>query len=117
MSGLVTNGEAAGLERAALAMLRTLGAGKASLLVPQPVTASEQTGLGLSVPLVNEVEMEPVLLQAKPNGKTLLARMTRCTVLKALGGAGAIDTAKLPPNKPWRRRCCGRAEQSTALCR
>ena len=99
MSGLVTNGEATGLdqglERAALAMLRTLGAGKASLLVPQPVTANEQTGLGLTVPLVNEVEMEPVLLQAKPNGQTLFAR-------------------KLPPSKPWKPRCCGRAEPSTA---
>ena len=39
--------EAAGLERAAQAMLRTVGAGKASLLVPQPVTANTQTGLGL----------------------------------------------------------------------
>ena len=62
MSAFGTNGEAAGLERAALAMLRTLGAGKASLLVPQPVTASEQTGLGLTVPLVqvDRVELEPV---------------------------------------------------------
>jgi hypothetical protein len=81
-----------GLERAAEAMLRTLGAGKASLLVPQPVASSEQTGLGLMVPLVNEVEMEPVLLQATPNGKTLFARMTRGTVQRALNGAGAIDS-------------------------
>jgi hypothetical protein len=86
---------AAGLERAALAMLRTLGAGRASLLLTQPVTATEQSGLGLIVPLVNEVEMEPVLLQATPNGKTLLARMARCTVQKALSGAGAIDTGEL----------------------
>jgi hypothetical protein len=95
MSGFVTNGEAAGLEQAALAMLRTLGAGKASLLVPQPVTASEQTGLGLLVPLVNEVEMEPVLLQATANGKTHFARMTRGTVRKALSIAGAIDTGEI----------------------
>ncbi len=95
MSSLVTNGEAAGLERAALAMLRTLGAGKASLLVPQPVAATEQTGLGLTVPLVNEVEIEPVLLQATPNGQKLLARMTRGTVGKALNGAGAIDTSEI----------------------
>jgi hypothetical protein len=87
--------EAAGLERAALAMLRTLGAGRASLLVPQPVTATEQSGLGLIVPLVNEVEMEPVLLQAMPNGKTLLARMTQGTVQKALSSAGAIDTGEI----------------------
>ncbi len=83
--------EAAGLERAAQAMLRTVGAGKASLLVPQPVTASTQTGLGLVAPLVNEVEMEPVLLQATANGKTLFARMTCGTVRKALGSAGIID--------------------------
>jgi hypothetical protein len=87
--------EAAGLERAAQAMLRTLGAGRACLLVPQPVTASEQTGLGLSIPLVNEVEMEPVLLQATSNGGTLYARMTRCTVEKALSSAGAIDTGEI----------------------
>jgi hypothetical protein len=87
--------QAAGLERAALAMLRTMGGGKVSLLVPQPVTANEQTGLGLTVPLVNEVEMEPVLVQATPNGKTLLARMTRGTVQKALSGAGAIDTGEV----------------------
>ena len=86
---------AAGLERAAQAMLRTLGAGKASLLVPQPVTATEQTGLGLVVPLVNEVEMEPVLLQATVNGKTLLARLTQATVRKALSNAGAIDTGEI----------------------
>jgi hypothetical protein len=36
--------------------------------------------------------MEPVLLQATANGKTLFARMTRGTVQKALGSAGAIDT-------------------------
>ena len=51
-----------------------VGAGKASLLVPQPVTANAQTGLGLMAPLVNEVEMEPVLLQATANGKTLFAQ-------------------------------------------
>jgi len=84
-----------GLERAAEAMLRTLGAGKVSLLVPQPVAASEQTGLGLTLPLVNEVEMEPVLLQATPNGKTLFARLTRGTVQRALSGAGAVDTGEL----------------------
>ena len=83
--------EAAGLERAALAMLRTLGAGRASLMVPQPATADAQTGLGLVAPLVSEVEMEPVLLQATPNGQTLFARMTQGTVRKALNSAGAID--------------------------
>jgi len=87
--------EAAGLERAALAMLRTLGGSKVSLLVPQPVTANERTGLGLSVPLVNEVEMEPVLLQATANGKILFARMTRCTVQNALSSAGATATDEL----------------------
>jgi len=89
------NSEAAGLERAALAMLRTLGGSKVSLLVPQPVTANEQTGLGLNIPLVNEVEMEPVLLQATANGKILFARMTRGTVQNALSGAGAIAADEL----------------------
>lgn len=83
--------EAAGLERAALAMLRTLGAGRASLMVPQPATTDAQTGLGLVAPLVSEVEMEPVLLQATLNGQTLFARMTQGTVRKALNSAGAID--------------------------
>jgi hypothetical protein len=87
--------EAAGLERAALAMLRTLGAGNASLLVLQPATANPQTGLGLIAPLVSEVEMEPVLLQATPNGQTLFARMTQGTVRKALNSAGAIDMGEV----------------------
>jgi hypothetical protein len=87
--------EAEGLERAALAMLRTLGADRAWLLLPQPATLNTQTGLGLITPLVNEVEMEPVLLQATSNGKTLLARVTRDTVQKALSGAGAIDAGEL----------------------
>jgi hypothetical protein len=82
--------KAAGLERAAEAMLRTLGAGKASLLVPQPATATAQTGLGLSTPMVNEVEMEPVLLQTAVNGQTLLALTTRCAVQKAISSAGGI---------------------------
>jgi hypothetical protein len=84
------NNEAVGLERAALAMLRTLGAGLAFLLVPQPATTSEQTGLGLSVPVANEVEMEPVLLQATVTGKNLLALTTRGTAEKAVNSAGAI---------------------------
>jgi hypothetical protein len=87
--------EAAGLERAALAMLRTMGANRAWLLLPQPAILNAQTGLGLITPLVNEVEMEPVLLQASSNGKTLLARMTRGTVQKALRSAGAIDADEL----------------------
>jgi hypothetical protein len=87
--------EAAGLERAALAMLRTLGAGKASLLLAQPVTANEQTGLGLITPQVSEVEIEPVLLQATSSGLKLFARTTRGTVQKALNGAGAIDTGEI----------------------
>ncbi len=95
MSGFVTNSEATGLERAALAMLRTMGAGKASLLVLQPATANEQTGLGLSVPLVNEVEMEPVLLQKTVTGLSLLALMTRGTVRRALNSAGAIDSGEI----------------------
>jgi hypothetical protein len=80
-------------------MLRTVGAGKASLLLAQPATANAQTGLGLSVPLVNEVELEPVLLQATVSGQTLLALMTRRTVQKALNGAGAIDAGESATTK------------------
>jgi hypothetical protein len=80
-----------GLERAALAMLHILGAGKASLLLPQPVTTNAQTGLGLTAPLVNEVELEPVLLQATATGQNLLALMTQGTVQKALNGIAGND--------------------------
>lgn len=83
--------EKAGMEQAARAMLRTVGAGRCALLVPQPVAANMQTGLGLNVPLVNEVEIEPVLLQANATGKTLLARVTHGTLQKALNGVAAID--------------------------
>ncbi len=91
MSGLT-----AGLERATLAMLHTLGAGKASLLVPQPAVADGQTGLGMTALLVSEVEIEPVLLhtpglRTTANSSPLYAMMTRCTVQKALSNAGAID--------------------------
>ena len=86
--------EAEGLERAATAMLRTLGAGAVSLLVPQPATVNVQTGLGLGTPMVNEVEMEPVLLQTTVNGNALLALTTRSAVQRALGNAGAIDAKK-----------------------
>jgi hypothetical protein len=85
------NNEAVGLERAALAMLRTLGAGTAFLMISQPATTNEQSGLGLSVPMLNEVEMEPVLLQATVTGNNLLALMARCTVQKAVNGAGGTD--------------------------
>lgn len=93
VTGNVKGIQAVGLERAAIAMLRTLGAGRASLLVPQPATPNAQIGLGLGAPLVNEVEMEPVLLQTITGG-TLLALMTRCTVQKAMSSAGGIDTNK-----------------------
>jgi hypothetical protein len=83
------NNEAVGLERAALAMLRTLGAGTASLLMAQPATANEQTGLGLAVPMLNEVEMEPVLLQATVTGNNLLALMTCSTAQKSICSADA----------------------------
>jgi len=85
------NNEAAGLERAALAMLWTLGAGKASLMMSQPATTSEQAGLGLSAPMMNEIEMEPVLLQATVTGNNLLALLTRCTAQKAVGSASGVD--------------------------
>jgi hypothetical protein len=82
----------AGLERAAQAMLRTLGAGTAWLILPQPAAVTGQTGLGLIAPLVNEVEMAPVLLQANSTGQTLLARLTRGTLQKAFSSAGCTDT-------------------------
>jgi uncharacterized protein YdgA (DUF945 family) len=59
--------------------------------MPQPATTNDQTGLGQKVPLVNQVEIEPVLLQATVTGDNLLALMTRCTVQKAINGAGGID--------------------------
>lgn len=87
--------KAMGLERAAEAMLRTLGAGRASLLLPQPAAGNTQSGLGLSTPLVSEIEMEPVLLQATVSGKTLLAIAPHCTVQKALNSAGANTNGDL----------------------
>jgi hypothetical protein len=86
--------EAAGLERAAIAMLRTMGAGKVSLLIPQPATATAQAGLGVGVPLVNEVEMEPVLLQATVTGSALLALTTQSTVQRAINGAGGLNATE-----------------------
>jgi len=85
----------AGLERAALAMLRTLGGGSAWLLIPQPEAATGRSGLGLSAPPVSEIAMEPVLLQtdglnATANGRKLYAVMAPCTVLKALDAAQAV---------------------------
>ncbi len=81
--------DVAGLERAALAMLRTLGAGRASLLLTQPVVAGGQIGLGINAPPVAEVEMDPVLLQSTVNGKSLLAIATRGTLQKAMNVAAA----------------------------
>lgn len=93
----------AGLERAMVAMLRTLGGRKASLLIPQPAVANGQSGLGLNTPLVSEVEIEPVLLRTAAlngfgNGQRLYAAMTQGTVEKALnlaqasaGGENAAD--------------------------
>ena len=75
--------EAAGMERAALAMLRTLGAGKASLLLTQPATVNGQCGLGL------------VLLQATVTGKQLLALATRGTVQKAINGADGNEATQI----------------------
>ena len=86
---------AVGLERAALAMLRTLGAGKATLLLTQPVAANAQIGLGLNAPPAAEVEMEPVLLQASVNGNNLLAIAARSTVQKAINVADASEAARL----------------------
>ena len=87
--------EAAGMERAALAMLRTLGAGKASLLLTQPATVNGQCGLGLSAPPSAEVEMEPVLLQCSVNGEQLQAITTRAVVHRALNGTDGVAANKL----------------------
>jgi len=86
---------ATGLDRAAQAMLRTLGAGSAQLLLPQPATATEQSGLGLVAPLASEVELAPVLLRttgsnAAGNRQKLFAVMTRRTIQSALNNAGAV---------------------------
>jgi len=86
---------AVGLERAALAMLRTLGAGKATLLLTQPVAANAQIGLGLNAPPAAEVEMEPVLLQASVNGNNLLAIAGRSTVQKAINVADGEQAVRL----------------------
>ena len=79
----------AGVERAALAMLRTLGGCRASLLIPQPAAVSGQSGLGLSAPLASAVGLEPVLLRttglnANGGGRRLVAAVAPCTVQKAL---------------------------------
>lgn len=86
---------ATGLDRAAQAMLRTLGAGSAWLLLPQPTTATEQSGLGLVAPLAYELELAPVLLRtaggnSAGNKPKLFAVMTRRTIQNALNKAGAI---------------------------
>jgi hypothetical protein len=85
-----------GLELAAKAMLRTLGAGKAGLLMAQPATAGSQSGLAIAPPLTGEAEMEPVLLQANVNGSSLLAITTAAVVRRALNstlGDGASEAA------------------------
>jgi hypothetical protein len=105
----------AGVERAALAMLRTVGGGKASLLIPQPAAASGQTGLGLVAPLASEVELEPVLLRtagpkASGYGATLFAVIARCTLQKALSDAGAVAGDELATKQTLETsmlRACG----------
>jgi hypothetical protein len=76
-------------------MLRTLGAGKATLLLTQPVAANAQIGLGLNAPPAAEVEMEPVLLQASVNGNNLLAIAARSTVQKAINVADGEQAVRL----------------------
>jgi len=90
------SGMASGLDRAAQAMLRTLGAGSAWLLLPQMAADSAQSGLGLAAPLTYEVELNPVLLrsagtQSAQSRPKLYAVATRCTLQKALSGAGATS--------------------------
>jgi len=85
----------AGVERAALAMLRTLGGSRVSLLVPQPAAAGGQSGLGLSAPMASEVGLEPVLLRtvglnAKGDGRRLVASVAPSTVQKALEDVQAV---------------------------
>ncbi len=73
----------AGVEQAALAMLRTLGGSRASLLVPQPAPTGSQSGLGLSAPPASEVGLEPVLVRTV-GGRRLIAAVAPFTVQKAL---------------------------------
>jgi hypothetical protein len=87
--------KAAGLERAALAMLRTMGAGTAKLLLTQPAVATAQIGLGLDAPPATEVEMDPVLLQTSVNGNDLLAIATRGTVHMAINVEDSAQAARL----------------------
>ena len=86
--------QAAGLERAASAMLRVLSAGSARLVLTQTAAANTQSGLGIVAPAAAEVEMEPVLLQATPNGSALMAITTRGTVAKVLGGLDGEEAAR-----------------------
>ena len=85
----------AGVERAALAMLRTLGGCRVSLLVPQPSAASGQSGLGLRAPSASEVGLEPVLLRTaglNANGdRKLIASVAPSTVLKALDEVQSVS--------------------------
>jgi hypothetical protein len=80
-----------GLEQAAVAMLRTLGAGRVVLLIPQPATAGSQSGLAIAAPMASEVEVEPVLLQANVSGSQLLAITTAATLRRALSNVLAPD--------------------------
>lgn len=89
------NSDAMAMEQAARAMLRTMGAGGAKLLLAQPATAGAQTGLGLTAPSAAEVELDPVLVQAAVNGKSLLAITTRGAVAKALNGADGSAAVQL----------------------
>jgi hypothetical protein len=83
------------LEQAARAMLRAVGAGGAKLLLAQATAVTSQTGLGLSTPAAVEVELEPVLVQAITNGKSLLAITTRGAISKALNGADGSQAVQL----------------------
>jgi len=86
----------AGVERAALAMLRTLGGSRVSLLVPQPAVANGQSGLGLSAPAASEVGLDPVLLRTNAAGdsRKLVAAVAPSTVLKALDEVQAISAGE-----------------------
>ncbi|MDR3765276.1 MAG: hypothetical protein P4M01_14405 [Acidobacteriota bacterium] len=74
------------MEAAARAMLHSLGAGPAALVVTQATTASGTDGLGLLTPVAVEVELSPLLVQATVNGQELLAITTHAAASRALNG-------------------------------
>jgi hypothetical protein len=86
---------AAGFERAALAMLQTMGAGSVELVLPQPGAAGSQAGLGIAAPVAAEVTLEPVLVRASANGEVLSAVVCGSSVRRVLSQMLVPDAGEL----------------------